>query len=133
MTAETVISKRRAGEAMGGLPVADPRPRLVGDQVQGTRCAACALAIAQEAPRCPRCGSAELKPEAFGPEGTVWASTVVHLPVGRREPPFAIAYVDLDDGPRVLTHLTAPAVLPAGTEVRLVGDDAGDILAEAVR
>lgn len=127
-----VISKRRAGEAMGGLPVADPRPRLAGNQVQGTRCAACGLAIAQEAPWCPRCGGVELKPEAFGPAGTVWASTVVHLPVGRRRPPFAIAYVDLDDGPRLLAHLSAPEVLPAGAKVRIAGDDNGDILAEAV-
>jgi uncharacterized OB-fold protein len=118
---------------MGGLPVADPRPRLLGNQLQGTRCAACRLAIAQEAPRCPRCGSGELQPEAFGPEGTVWASTVVHLPVGRRKPPFAIAYVDLDDGPRVLVHLTGASVLPAGSRVRIAGADEGDVLAEAVR
>lgn len=130
---EAVISKRRAGEALGGLPVADPRLRVADGLVQGTRCSACRLAIAQDAPWCPRCGSAELKPEAFGPEGVVWASTVVHLPVGRRRPPFGIAYVDLDDGPRVLTHLNAPEVLAAGSRVRIAGDDEGDILAEALQ
>lgn len=122
------VSKRRSGAALGGLAVADPRPRLSGDKVEGWRCQACRHPVAQQAPWCPKCASAELKPATFGPGGTVWAGTVVHLPVGERRPPFAIAYVDLDDGPRVLCHVNEPVPLAVGSRAVIVGDDAGDVL-----
>jgi uncharacterized OB-fold protein len=69
----------------------------------------------------------------FGPDGAVWSSTVVHIPVGRWKPPYAIAYVDLDDGPRVLAHLGPAAVLPPGTRIRVRGGtESGDILVEPI-
>jgi len=117
----TAISKRRAGEALGGLPVADPRPRLVDGRVAGWRCGACGHTVAQESPWCPSCAAAALVPASFGPGGTVWAGTVVHLPVGHWKPPYALATVDLDDGPRILAHVTEPRVLAVGSRVRLVG------------
>lgn len=52
----------------------------------------------------------------------MWSATVVRIPVAGRTPPYALAYVDLDDGPRVLAHVvagngdTAPSV---GARVRL--------------
>ncbi|HEY0398093.1 MAG TPA: OB-fold domain-containing protein [Acidimicrobiia bacterium] len=118
---EGPISKRRAGEALGGRPVADPRPRIVDGLVAGWRCGACRHAVAQESPWCPNCSAASLAPASFGPGGTVWAGTVVHLPVGHWKPPFGLASVDLDDGPRILAHVTEPLVLPVGSRVRLVG------------
>jgi uncharacterized OB-fold protein len=119
--ASAPISKRRAGEALGGLAVADPRPRIVDGRVAGWRCGACGHAVAQESPWCPNCSAGALTPASFGPGGTVWAGTVVHLPVGHWKPPFALASVDLDDGPRVLAHVTETRVLPVGSRVRLVG------------
>lgn len=120
------ISKRRSGEALGGLPVADPRPRLVEGLVAGWRCGSCGHAVAQESPWCPNCSAAALAPATFGPGGTVWAGTVVHLPVGHWTPPFGLASVDLDDGPRILAHVTAPRVLAVGSRVRLAERPAGD-------
>ncbi|HVW34089.1 MAG TPA: OB-fold domain-containing protein [Acidimicrobiia bacterium] len=114
------ISKRRAGEAHGGPAVADPRPRLVDGLVGGWRCQRCNHAVAQESPWCPVCSAAPLQPATFGPGGTVWAGTLVHLPVGEWPPPFGLASVDLDDGPRVLAHTTEAVVLAPGTRVRLV-------------
>ncbi len=58
--------------------------------------------------------------ERFGPGGIVWSSADVHLAVGHREPPFTLAQVDLDDGPRVLV-----------TRVRIVGTDDGDVVVES--
>ncbi|MCC2658497.1 MAG: hypothetical protein K0Q76_3605 [Panacagrimonas sp.] len=122
-------NKRRAGEAMGGGFVADPRPQVQADQVLGVRCAACGYPSAPAAPWCPVCQSREQKPASFGPGGTVWSSTLVQIPVGRWKPPYAIAYVDLDEGPRVLAHLASPAIVKAGTRVRIVGaDEGGDLL-----
>lgn len=112
----------------------DPRPRCRLDaddawRVHGLRCRRCGTVAAYAWPRCPACaGPAE--PAAFGPAGTVWSSTVVRIPVPGRTPPFTLAYVDLDDGPRVLAHVpgadTAPAV---GGRARLIAPTGSDDLA----
>lgn len=126
------LSKRRAGEVMGGAFVADPRPVARGERVIGARCAACAYPSAPPAPWCPACQHRTQHAAEFGPGGTVWSSTLVHIPVGRWKPPYALAYVDLDEGPRVLAHLREPATLSAGARVRIVGgDEGGDLIVSA--
>ena len=128
MSAGASPNKRRAGEVMGGGFVADPRPPVRGDTVVGVRCGACGYPSAPAAPWCPSCQSRDQEPAAFGPGGTVWSSTLVQIPVGRWKPPYAIAYVDLDDGPRVLAHLASPEIVKAGTRVRIThGDEGGDL------
>ena len=119
----TTISKRRPGEALGGAAVADPRPKLEGVRIRGARCRACGYPTSPPAPWCPACQKVEQNDEAFGPSGVVWSSTIVHIPVGRWKPPYGLAYVDLDDGPRILAHLATPEILPPGTRVRIVGGD----------
>lgn len=124
----TGISKRRAGEVMGGAFVADPRPVVNGDKVVGARCAVCGYPTAPAAPWCPACQGRDQKAAEFGPGGTVWSSTQVQIPVGRWQPPYTVAYVDLDDGPRVLAHLPAP--VRGGTRVRVVSGEEGNLLME---
>lgn len=104
---------------------ADPRPVLDGSHVRGSRCQRCGHGFSPAGDWCPRCLSAA-DPAVFGPAGTVWSSTVVHLPVGNRRPPWAVAYVDLDDGPRVLGCLDQPVAAPPGARVELAGADDGD-------
>ncbi|TCK26962.1 Zn-ribbon domain-containing OB-fold protein [Pseudonocardia endophytica] len=87
----------------------DPRPEVRrtadGDWVVvGRRCRACGVTVAYSWPRCPACGS-EVESAFFGPPGTVWSSTVVRIAVPGHVPPYSLAYVDLDDGPRVLAHV----------------------------
>ncbi|MGQ0624105.1 MAG: Zn-ribbon domain-containing OB-fold protein [Sporichthyaceae bacterium] len=99
----------------------DPRPRisLAPDgalRVLGVRCTRCPAVWAYPWPRCSRCGG-EVVAASFGPFGTVWSATVVHIPIPGREPPYALAYVDLNEGPRVLAHLDE--ALPIGSRVRL--------------
>jgi uncharacterized OB-fold protein len=126
------VSKRRAGEVMGGAFVADPRPEVRGDKVVGARCKACGYPSAPAAPWCPACQHRAQDAVEFGPGGTVWSSTLVHILVGRWKPPYALAYVDLDEGPRVLAHLQEPASLRIGTRVRIVGgDEGGDLIVAA--
>lgn len=50
---------------------------------------------------------------SFGPAGTVWSVTTIHVPSGDRDAPYTLAYVDLDDGPRVLTHVSDGVAAPA--------------------
>jgi hypothetical protein len=125
-------TKRRPGPAAGGLAVADPRPVFdagADGAVLGVRCAACRYPAAQQGiPWCPVCYQ-PVEPARFSPAGSAWSSTVVAIPVGERRPPFGIAYLDLDDGPRVMVHLAEPAVLPLGARLRITGTDRGDLVA----
>jgi uncharacterized OB-fold protein len=111
----------------------DPRPRVVLDRgeyrLEGVRCRDGHPLLARFH-RCPRCG-AEVAPESFGPEGTVWSFTVMHVASLPEEPvPYALAYLDLADGPRVLVRIEgeAPRV---GDRARLIEPSpAGDARAE---
>jgi len=122
-------TKRRAGSAVGGLPVADPRPTFDGGAVLGTRCAKCRYSTAQQGlPWCPVCYGV-MDDARFARTGQVWSSTVVAIPVGTHRPPFGLAYLDLDDGPRVLVHLAEPAVLELGARLEITGTDDGNLVA----
>ncbi len=108
-------------------PGLDPRPTTATTAdgrhvVAGGRCRRCGEAQAFRWPRCAACGG-ELAAEDFGPGGTVWSSTVVRIPIPGRTAPYGLAYVDLDDGPRVLAHASGPdgGSMPIGGRVRLVG------------
>jgi uncharacterized OB-fold protein len=120
------VTKRRNGARAGGLAVADPRPVVHEGRVLGVRCTDCRHPSPQPVPRCPVCFGAVAE-ERFGPAGTVWSSTVVHLPVGGHRPPFALAYVDLEDGPRVLAHLDGAERVAPGTRVQVSGAPGGDL------
>jgi uncharacterized protein len=122
-------TKRRPGAAAGGLPVADPRPVLQDGAVLGCRCTVCRYPVAQLGiPWCPVCYS-PVAPDRFAVSGAVWSSTVVAIRVGALRPPFGLAYLDLDDGPRILVRLAEPAVVPIGTRLIITGTDSGDLLA----
>lgn len=102
--------------------------------VIGRRCVACQHATVQIAHRCPVCGG-ELASVAFGPAGTVWSSTVVRIPIPGRVPPFRLAYVDLDDGPRILAHAPGSTAAPlvVGARVNVVSvSSLGDLEVHAI-
>ncbi len=88
---------------------ADPRPELVQQDgrvlLVGSRCDECHYPLAVSPPRCPMCSSDSMGAATFGPAGTVFSSTVLRIPVPGRTPPFTLAYVDIDDGPRILAHV----------------------------
>jgi hypothetical protein len=122
-------TKRRPGSAVGGLPVADSRPVLADGAVLGARCVACRYPSAQQGiPWCPVCYQ-PVEPARFARSGSAWSSTVVAIRVGTRRPPFGLAYLDLDDGPRVLVHLAEPRTLAPGTRLEITGIDDGDLVA----
>lgn len=118
-----------------GTPGTDPRPVMEQADgiwtVSGSRCGQCRRAIAYHWPHCPGCAG-NVNPERFGDTGTVWSRTVVNIAVGTHVPPYEIAYVDLDHGPRVLAHVTG-APVAIGQAVRLLAPSAeGDLQVEAV-
>ena len=112
----------------GAAPSADPRPRIVragGElRVEGARCDRCGYLLAVDVGGCPSCGGS-LRVAHFGPAGTVWAVTGVHVDVQDRPVPYRLAYVDLDGGPRILAHVADDAPLTAvGDRVTLTATTA---------
>lgn len=111
----------------------DPRPRLTtgAGTIAGRACTNCDLRTLSGADRCPSCRH-PLTSTVFGPGGIVWSSTVVRVPIPGRTPPYTLAYVDLDDGPRVLCHVDGLTDRPpVGQRVRLSGTTAdGDLMVE---
>jgi uncharacterized protein len=93
--------------------------------LRGSRCENGDYATIAESFRCPRCFG-EMHETAFAPAGTVWSFTTVLVPSPTRKPPYRIAYVDLDDGPRILCDVALDAPLRIGARVH-VGVD-GDML-----
>lgn len=90
--------------------------------VEGYRCVACRYPVARRVPRCPACAGA-VDPAEFGPLGTVWSATVTRVSIPGTEPPFGLAYVDVDDGPRILVRFAPDAAPAVGTRVSIVSAD----------
>lgn len=113
----------------------DPRPRASVDggavTVIGWRCTVCDLPLTQQVLRCPDCRNT-VRDEVFGDTGVVWASTCMRVGVPGYPPPYAIAYLVLDDGPRVFVHSEGETPLVPGTRARIVRiSDLGDLVARA--
>ncbi len=89
-----------------------------GVLVRGYRCTAGCLTSASYLARCPECGAAAVA-TSFRGEGTVWSATVLRIPNGDFPADRTIAYVDLDDGPRVLCETHEPPEI--GSRVRITG------------
>lgn len=106
------------------MTAADPRPPVTTVDgvaaVGGLRCRRCGHATVLAAHRCPECAGT-LEAARFGPGGTVWSHTVVRIAFGGRTPPYAVAYVDLDGGGRLLGHLPPSVAVQVGSRVRLAG------------
>jgi uncharacterized OB-fold protein len=120
----------------GQQPPADPRPRATGDgtsvTIAGWRCTACGYPMAQQVTVCMVCRG-PVEETTFATEGEVWASTCLRVRVPGHQPPFAVAYVVLDGGPRVLVHTGGDQPLPPGTRARVVEvSETGDLVAATI-
>lgn len=59
-------------------------------------------------PLCPETGQSEQVEELFGPRGTLYSYSIVHVS-NTRDVPYAIGYVDFPSGLRVLAIIRIPA------------------------
>jgi uncharacterized OB-fold protein len=88
------------------------------------RCRECR--VVQHRPRglCASCLSSELEHFVASGLGTVYTCTVTHqngMPGFRDACPYVLAYVDLDEGPRLMTNITGcePESVSIGMRVRV--------------
>ena len=117
---------------MSTLPSADPRPDLDTREFwEATRegrlllrrCRDCATVIWYPRPICPKCRGGDTEWFEASGRGSVYSYTLVHRSSGpwREAVPYFVAYVELEEGPRVLTNLvdTDPARVEIGMPVVL--------------
>jgi uncharacterized protein len=93
------------------------------------RCDECEAVIWYPRAFCPECGSLAISWAAASGRGTIYSFTVVHRTAGdyRDAVPYVVAYVELEEGPRVLTNIVGcqPETVYVGQPVRVVFDDTG--------
>lgn len=94
-------------------------------------CEECSATSWPPRPFCPCCGTGQapaLRPSAGA--GTIYSYTVVRKARGdfRELTPYVVAYVELDEGPRLLTNIVDadPESVRIGRRVELVFDEPGE-------
>lgn len=86
------------------------------------RCDACGHLVWYPRAWCPVCGNDDVTWTEMSGRGTVYAHTVLHRALGpwASAAPFVVAYVELGEGPRILTNVVAddPGAVQIGNPVR---------------
>jgi uncharacterized OB-fold protein len=94
------------------------------------RCRACGEPIWYPRPLCPFCHSTDTVWEQASGRGRVYSFSVVRRGAGQwaGESPYILAYVELDEGPRVMTNIVEvePEALQIGQAVEVVFHRAGE-------
>ena len=94
------------------------------------RCDTCDLVIWFPRSRCPQCATTALPTFAASGKGVVYSHTVIRK-VGNEYKgavPFVVAYVELDEGPRIMTNIVGcgPDDVTVGMRVEIEFNDTGE-------
>ena len=69
------------------------------------RCRACEHAYFPPRPFCPECSSRDVAVFAASGRGTLYSYVINHMKSPGFEPPYAIAVVELEEGPRLMANI----------------------------
>ena len=96
------------------------------------RCNACGKVYFPPRPFCPACGSLSIEWVQASGRGTVYSYTINRrgggdLPEYKEAPPYVLAYVQLEEGPRIMTNIVDCDVesVRIGQAVEVVFHDTG--------
>ena len=94
------------------------------------RCTACGFVIWFPREICPECGSQDVDWFEASGNGSIYSCTVTRRIPGSwgKAAPFVLAYVELDEGPRVMTNIVdcEPEQVAIGDRVKAVFEEATD-------
>jgi hypothetical protein len=76
------------------------------------RCRPCSRAYFPPRPFCPHCGSGDVEVFRASGRATLYSYVIHQRPVPGFTPPYAIAVVQLEEGPRMMTNLVDVAQTP---------------------
>jgi uncharacterized OB-fold protein len=118
-----------------GLPTAEPSPTLETEPFWAAaddgrlvlpQCASCGTVIWYPRLFCPHCRATDIGWIEASGHGTIYSFTVVRQSMGEWKDvvPYVLAYVELDEGPRVLTNVVDcdPDVVEVGQPVEVTFD-----------
>ena len=125
-----------AGPLPTGEPTINPDNRRYWEgtaegRIDLPRCNACGLVIWYPRSICPDCQSTDLVWETMSGKGKVYSFSITRGGVGRswrEHTPFVLAYVELDEGPRMMTNIVGCDVgeVEIDMAVTAVFDDTGE-------
>ena len=81
------------------------------------RCDACANVYFPPRPFCPSCASREVSVFAASGRATLYSYVIHHRPVPGFAPPYAIAVVELEEGPRMMSNIVDCPQTPEALEL----------------
>lgn len=92
------------------LPVPTPETRFFWDgaregELRIQRCGACGKAYFPPRPHCPECGARDVRVERASGRAKLLSYVINHLGAPGMEPPFAVAIVELEEGPRMMSNI----------------------------
>lgn len=97
-------------ENQGPLPLSVPESEAFlrgaeAGELRIQKCRNCAYVFFPPRPFCPSCGSRNVEAFAASGRATLYSYIISHLPAPGFEPPFSIAVVELEEGPRLMTNI----------------------------
>jgi uncharacterized OB-fold protein len=103
-------------------PVATPETKHFWEgaragELRLQRCRSCAKAYFPPRPFCPRCASADTEVFRASGRATLYSYVIHHRPMPGFEPPYAIAVVTLEEGPRMMTNIVDCAQTPEALQL----------------
>lgn len=109
-------------EASRARPVPTPETRHFWDGTQVgelrlQRCDRCANVYFPPRPFCPSCGSREVSVFRASGKATLYSYVIHHRPAPGFTPPYAIAVVQLTEGPRMMTNIVDCPQTPEALEL----------------
>ena len=97
-------------EPQRARPKATPETKHFWDGVQAgelrlQKCNKCSKTYFPPRPFCPGCGHREVTVFKASGKGTLYSYVIHHRPVPGFTPPYSIAVVELEEGPRMMTNI----------------------------
>ena len=81
------------------------------------RCTACSHTYFPPRPFCPRCAAREVSVVRASGRATLYSYVIHHRPVPGFTPPYAIAVVELEEGPRLMSNIVETSQTPEALQL----------------
>ncbi len=69
------------------------------------QCSSCDHTYFPPRPFCPKCGARDVQVIKASGKGRLYSYIINHLPAPGMKPPFAVAVVELEEGPRMMSNI----------------------------
>ena len=124
-----------APQKMAPRPSPETQPFWDGcaaGELKMQRCRGCDELYFPPRPACPRCLSDDVVWETLSGKGTLHTYLINHRAAPGFEPPYAIAVVQLAEGPRMMSNIVGveqtPEALSLDMELEITFEERGDVM-----